>query len=344
MQRIDKLNKPSIIIAAILGLISLSSFPGLSNTGSVRTEKIQELGSFPSEDLAAASVLLYGSLFMDRDIHGNIYISNSKGGNIHCFNSAGDFLSTFGRKGHGPGELSYPTNIMTTDELIIVQDIGNRKIQIFDKAGKPTGSFKLFKTYEDMVLDRRKKIIYASLMLTDASKNLVDVLSFDGKMLNSFGIPLDYKFKRGTMNTSRLALMESGDLILGFAFLPIIRRYSADGRLIAERRLHYEGFITKGRENDRSYRKSLANGTNPSFHMITSALQEEQGRIYVLSCSPGITILEYDDTFSLIKAYVGLDDQEIFINDFAVDQLGGQIRFYALQVMPENIVNIFGQK
>ena len=345
MLRIDKLNNPSIIVVMILGLGSLISFSGSSNAGMVRTEKIQEIGSFPSKDLVAASVFLYGSLYMDRDITGNIYISNSKGGNIHCFNSAGDFLATFGRKGQGPGELLYPTNILTTDELIIVQDQGNHKIQIFDKAGKPTGSFKLFKTYRDMVLDRRTKVIYACPMLGDPSENLVDVLSLNGKLLNSFGTPLDFKYKWGTMNAGVLTFTESGELIFGFAFLPIIRRYSTDGRLIAEHRLDYEGFTAKGKENDRSYRRSLANGTNPSFSMITSALHAEQSRIYVLSCSPGITILEYDDKLSLIKAYVGLDDhQEFFVNDFAIDQRGGHIRFYALQVMPENIVNIFGQK
>ena len=180
MPRIEKLNKLSTMMAVVLGLGSLISFSGSSNNGMVRTEKIQEIGSFPREDPAAASVFLYGSLYMDRDIKGNIYISNSKGANIHCFNSAGDFLATFGRKGRGPGELLYPTNILTTDELIIVQDKGNQKIQIFDKAGKPAGSFKLFKTYNDMVLDRRTKVIYACPMLGDPSEKLVDVLSLDG--------------------------------------------------------------------------------------------------------------------------------------------------------------------
>jgi len=92
-------------ISLMIGLSFIFHFLGLSSSRIVRTETIQEIGSFPSEDAAPASVFLNRSLYMDKDLAGNIYISNSREGNIYCFNSDGDYSSTIGRKGQGPGEL-----------------------------------------------------------------------------------------------------------------------------------------------------------------------------------------------------------------------------------------------
>jgi hypothetical protein len=328
----------------IIALISIFLFLGFSNNRIVRTEKIQEIGSFPSEDAAPASVILYRSLYMDKDQTGNIYISNFKEGNIYCFNSDGDYSSTIGRKGQGPGELLRPTNILVTDELVIVQDIGNHKMQIFNKSGKALASFKLYKTYEDMVLDKEKMIIYAAPMLGNPKENLVDVLNLDGKMLKSFGSPIEYEHKWATLNSAHLALMDNGELILGFAFLPIIRRYSPEGRLLAEHRIDYEPSVEKGKENLARYRKSLAKRTNPAFYMIINCLRVERDRMFLLSTSPGVTVLEYDNALLLKKAYSGIIEADYFANDFIVKEAGGQILFYLLQVLPENIVNIFGQK
>jgi hypothetical protein len=331
-------------IFLMIGLSAIFLFLGFSNNSIVRTETIQKIGSFPSEDAAPASVFLNGSLYMDKDSAGNIYISNSKEGNIYCFDSDGDYSSTIGRKGQGPGELSYPTNILVTDELVIVQDIGNHKMQIFNKAGKALASFKLYKTYENIVLNKEKMIIYAAPMLGNPKENLVDVLDLDGKMLKSFGSPIEYEHKWATLNSVRLALMDNGELILGFALLPIIRRYSPEGRLLAEHRIDYEPSVEKGKENLARYRKSLAKRTNPAFYMIINCLRVERDRMFLLSTSPGVTVLGYDNALSLKKAYTGIIEEDYFANDFIIKEAGGQIFFYLLQVLPENIVNIFGRK
>jgi hypothetical protein len=61
----------------------------------------------------------------------------SQGDFIYKFDAVGRFVSSFGRKGEGPGELQVPIfqKISANDELSI-PDSGKRKIFVFDREGK----------------------------------------------------------------------------------------------------------------------------------------------------------------------------------------------------------------
>ncbi len=68
------------------------------------------------------------------DSEGNIYFfyPNKEGDLIFKFDPNGNYLTSFGRKGQGPGEIQYIiwTGIDSSDKIII-SDNGNRKILIF---------------------------------------------------------------------------------------------------------------------------------------------------------------------------------------------------------------------
>ena len=50
---------------------------------------------------------------------------------------SGDKVAEFGGKGQGPGDLINPTSVDILDgKFVIVNDLGNRRIGIFDLAGK----------------------------------------------------------------------------------------------------------------------------------------------------------------------------------------------------------------
>jgi hypothetical protein len=172
-------------------------------------------------------------------------------------------------------------------------------------------------------------------------ENLLDVLGFDGKVLASFGIPIEYKYKMSTLNSAHVAIMDNGELILGFEFHPIIRRYSPKGKLLAEHRMEYEPAVAKGKENIASYRKSLAKRTNPAFYMITNCLRVDRNRVFILSIHPGITIMEYDSNLRLKNVYVGETEKDFYANDFIINEVGGRLFFYLLQVIPENVVRVY---
>lgn len=73
---------------------------------------------------------------LDVDPAGNMYILDEQAGNIKIFDSSGNFQKTIGRKGQGPGEFGLPISLfLTRQNQIIVNDMGQRKIQFFDKEG-----------------------------------------------------------------------------------------------------------------------------------------------------------------------------------------------------------------
>ena len=56
---------------------------------------------------------------------------------IHKFSSTGTFLGSFGRKGQGPGELEYPSDILSSPQGVLwVLESPKNKIHVFSAEGK----------------------------------------------------------------------------------------------------------------------------------------------------------------------------------------------------------------
>ena len=103
---------------------------------------------------------------------------------------AGHFLSSFGSKGNGIGQLAFPTGIAASDHAIIaVCDNGNKRIQLF----KDDGSY--LRTLDDTNLHGIK---FSSpwnatvnhqheLIVTDSINHCVLVFGGDGKLVRKFG-------------------------------------------------------------------------------------------------------------------------------------------------------------
>ena len=75
--------------------------------------------------------------YFDVDSEGNLYFLNLRSGEdvVFKFDSKGNFVTSFGRKGQGPGELMSPSNLTVDykDDIVVSDIVG--KIVIFDKDG-----------------------------------------------------------------------------------------------------------------------------------------------------------------------------------------------------------------
>jgi hypothetical protein len=81
---------------------------------------------------------------LDVDGEGNMYILDEQAGNIKVFDQNGDFVKTIGRKGQGPGEFGMPISLFLSQQShIIVNDMGQRKIQYFDIDGNYIREFSI---------------------------------------------------------------------------------------------------------------------------------------------------------------------------------------------------------
>jgi hypothetical protein len=180
-----------------------------------------------------------------------IYISDAINNEIYAFDSNVERILTFGRTGQGPGDLSRPLDIAFSNGKIIVRDAGNRRFQFFDPSGKYLSSFKISREYQTFAADDKR--IYAAALVhspaLDAKEtNLIDILDFDGHVLRSFGTFLDVAIKHTFPFPSEVTLVSGGgnELWIAFKFFPIVRKYTVDGKLLAEYRYHFE--ITEKKE------------------------------------------------------------------------------------------------
>lgn len=68
------------------------------------------------------------------DGNGDIFLLEARKARVQVFSNAGKFITAFGRKGEGPGELKNPFRLFLIGNTLIISDLG--KIHYFDKRGK----------------------------------------------------------------------------------------------------------------------------------------------------------------------------------------------------------------
>ncbi|OGD11839.1 MAG: hypothetical protein A2W20_04550 [Candidatus Aminicenantes bacterium RBG_16_66_30] len=70
-----------------------------------------------------------------------LFVADAQDCAIKVFSKEGRFLRAFGRKGQGPGELSFPSGVAAAGDRVLVADKFNSRVQVFDHDGKPAGAF-----------------------------------------------------------------------------------------------------------------------------------------------------------------------------------------------------------
>jgi len=222
---------------------------------------------------------------------GHIYISDPMANEVHAFDSDGGHLMTFGRTGQGPGDFLRPTDIAFTGRHIIVRDSGNRRIQIFDPAGKYLSGFKVFRSYQGLAAAGDR--IYAVALAPDQARDpgsggLIDVLDLTGRRLGTFGTFLDAALKQAVwvLHTATLTVGSDSDLWLAFNFYPVVRKYTTEGRLVSEFR--YRNPITDETEAFNS--KSLKNGAEWLAGVAQAAYAAENGLYLIVNMGHRILI------------------------------------------------------
>ncbi len=71
----------------------------------------------------------------------HIFVLDAQDCEIKVFLKSGAFVSSFGRKGQGPGEFHSPSDLDILDETVYVADGGNRRVQAVTKTGRYLGGF-----------------------------------------------------------------------------------------------------------------------------------------------------------------------------------------------------------
>jgi len=124
---------------------------------------------------------------------GRIYVVDGVNQKIRIFNRYGHYLSSFGRKGSGNGEFSFPLGIdIDKSGKVYVADSGNHRLQIFSPEGTFIAKINLPSNHKhpadpsDVAVDDSRNRCYA----VDNDNHYV--LAFDlssRKLINTYGSP-----------------------------------------------------------------------------------------------------------------------------------------------------------
>lgn len=268
------------------------------------------------------------------DSSGNIYVSDKAKCSIYKFDTTGEFLQQIGEEGRKKGYFLSPLSILAS-KVLIIQDVEKKSLEYMDFHGKYIKSHKISE-FTDIVIDGNNRL-YVAPHVKDKKSPLVKVYSSDGKMLYSFGKPLSFHHSMRTLNSRTLALNSKGELYVAFTYFPIFRKYSSDGKLLAEFRI--ESLITEAKENFNLKRigEGIANPIRRFGYMeVTVDIEVLKDKIYVISDYPRLEILEIGEDGKVTSTY-WKEYQEVHeAIDFLVQEIGGKVKFYILHSSPPN--------
>jgi hypothetical protein len=121
---------------------------------------------------------------VDVDSKGNIYIIDATDDRILRFDKSGNYLSSFGRKGQGPGEFQAPSQILVDgQDHVYVKDIVRMSLAVFDENGRFLKNIfgpGIILIYSQIALDSHSGIIcgYQPLPVFDA-RQTYKIVRFD---------------------------------------------------------------------------------------------------------------------------------------------------------------------
>ncbi len=258
--------------------------------------------SFPKNAEAPGDEYFWDPYDLASDEQGDLYISD-RSNTVFKYSPEGTLLAKIGRSGQGPGDLGMPFDILISAGQLVVKESANQRVQFFDVSGISRGSIKLYKTYCSFGLDNRGRIYGIPLFFRpDPAQSLVDVISSEGRLERGFGRMLDFPNDFQQLNLSYIFINEDKEAIVVFAYMPIMRRYALDGRLLAECPLQSEMFELKRRNNLSLYARRP--DERVAYIRVAHGASLDNGRLYLTDfVPPRLWINEIDLSGKVCKTY-----------------------------------------
>ncbi|RLE01106.1 MAG: hypothetical protein DRJ11_10360 [Candidatus Aminicenantes bacterium] len=160
-----------------------------------------------------------------------------------------------------------------------VYDQGNGRVQFFDQESNYVTSFKIYKIYFDMTANK-DGLIFAVPNRTSLQDPLIDVINDKGELLYSFGETLKFKHDWNQLNQANLCTNSDGDLLVAFRYWQIVRKYSPQGKLLAEYNIEHPYMKSLEKENIKKANMSSEKDKKGGYWLLNLAIQAKENGFF----------------------------------------------------------------
>lgn len=279
----------------------------------VKLEFVQKIGELDPED---ENYIFYRPWDVVEDSEGNIYLSDKNNHHIKKFSSDGQYLSTFGRRGEGPGEFNYPMALdIDLNDNIFVDDFGKVRFQILNSKGEFLNTFKIsfINIFTFRLNSQRLIFVPYGMAATNAdplsskglkSKSIVGVFDQNGILLNEFGEPekYDHPFITKLANNFFIEIDKYNNIYLSFMYNNRIDKYDKNGKHLftATRKLNYEV------KNEYTFEEGNKDIPYPKFTGVSGGIGiDNKNRLWIKSYKNQKSIKTREDIFFEIFSDTG---------------------------------------
>ena len=194
-------------------------------------------------------------------------ISDDLGGRVFQLNNQFQVLNIIGNKGDGPGEFAQARYSIASNGKYYTSGTSNKGFAVHNKNGLLVADFKVADNVFNPTISKFAVINDNIVHSTPRSEEQIQIVSTDGVVQKKFGNQLENTIKNNPIkfnNRGHILKTEKDELLFVSETLPVIQKYSAEGKLIASHNLiehpHFQDFYTgvqerirKSQRNDMDY-------------------------------------------------------------------------------------------
>jgi hypothetical protein len=282
--------------------------------------------------LTIRSGLFTSPLRLALDADGNVYVTSSGADGLCRYGSDGKLLGLPGNARDARIHLKGPEEVAVVADQVLVYERLGKRLTFMNLGGVKRESWKI-PDLEEFAVDREGRLYVAPLVETKESP-LVRSYSSAGKF-REFGKALAFPHSLTSLNSRSIAVDDDGDIFVAFRYLPIVRKYSREGALLAEFRISSPVMEAKAKYNLKAIGEGITDvAQRAGFKPLIIEIKSLGNSLYLVSHNPRLEITELDAK-GLARATYWMDSREIyFASDLAIREVGGEKRFYVAHSSP----------
>lgn len=250
------------------------------------------------------------------DKEGNMYVLDGGDCVIKKFDVNKKFLYSFGRKGKGPGEMTFPNNLAVDSKgNIYAFDFGNFRINIYSPEGKSTGTIATkYSNYDFTILNDGRFIIRNPYLdggsgLKEGNVPLFQITNQKGDKLKEFGQGVYFTNKIYKLGGNRLnfCVDENQNTYAAFLFQNRIDKYDKNGNAVfkIKRKPPVDRRLPEGKDMYKTLNSGIAVDSKERIWLAATRRMEKPEEIIntQMTTSPGsgISIEKSGKGLSVVK-------------------------------------------